>query len=40
MSIDIKFGKAPLSKIIQLSGFIGALGKLAGRLMKFGFPWA
>ena len=41
MSNDLKLGKAQLSKIIQLGGFLGALfGKLAGPLMKVAFPLA
>ena len=41
MSIDIKLSNAQLSKIIQLSVFLGALlGKLPGLLGKFGVPLA
>ena len=35
MSVDIKFSKAQISKIIQSGGFLGSLlSKLAGPLMK------
>ena len=41
ISNDLKLGKAQLSKIIQLAGFLGALfGKLAGPLMKVAFALA
>ena len=35
LSTDIKFSKAPLSKMIQSGGF---LGKLLGQLLKTGLP--
>ena len=38
-SIDIKFSKTQLSKMIQSGGFLGnLLGKLAGPLMKVAMP--
>ena len=41
MPTDIQVRIAQLSKIIQSGGFLGALlGKLAGPLMKDGFPLA
>ena len=40
MSIDVNRSKGQLPKIFQSSRFLGAVGKLCGRLMKFGFPLA
>ena len=41
MSVDIKFSKAQISKIIQSGGFLGSLlSKLAGPLMKVAIPLA
>ena len=41
MSIEIKFSKAQISKIIQSGGFLGSLlSKLAGSLMKLTVPLA
>ena len=41
MSVDIKFSKAQISKIIQSRGFLGSLlNKLAGPLMKVAVPFA
>ena len=37
ISVDIKFSKVQISKIIQSRGFLGSLlNKLAGPLMKLG----
>ena len=39
MSIDLKFSKAQISKIIQSGGFLGSLlSELAGPLMKAAIP--
>ena len=39
MSIDLKFSKAQISKIIQSGGFLGSLlSELAGPLMKVAIP--
>ena len=41
MSIDLKFSKAQINKIIQSGGFLGSLlSKLAGPLMKVAIPLA
>ena len=41
MSVDIKFSKAQIFKIIQSGGFLGSLlNKLAGPLMKVAVPLA
>ena len=41
MSVDIKFSKAQINKIIQSGGFLGSLlSKLAGSLMKKAIPLA
>ena len=41
MSVDIKFSKAQISKIMQSRGFLGSLlNKLAGPLMKVAVPFA
>ena len=41
MSINIKFSKAQIFKIIQSGGFLGSLlRKLAGALMKIAVPFA
>ena len=41
MSVDIKFSKAQISKIIQSGGFLGSLlSKLVGPLMKVAFSLA
>ena len=41
MSVDIKFSKAQINKIIQSGGFLGSLLiKLAGSLMKKAIPLA
>ena len=41
MSVDIKFSKAQINKIIQSEGLLGSLlTKLAGRLMKVAIPLA
>ena len=39
MSVELKFSKAQISKIIQSGGFLGSiLSKLAGPLMKIAVP--
>ena len=40
MSMDVNHSKAQLPKIVQSSEFLGAVGKLSIRLMKFGFSLA
>ena len=41
MSINIRFSKAQIFKIIQSGGFLGSLlRKLAGALMKIAVPFA
>ena len=41
MSTDLKFSKAPISKIIQSGGFLRSLlSKLAGPLIKVSIPLA
>ena len=41
MSVDIKFCKAQINKIIKSGGFLGSLlSKLAGLLMKVALPFA